>query len=476
MEWIRVGPPTGKGDLFFVELVVLMAGAVILSATAILAPQAARTAAPFLFIALAWHTGFQVSLNTTGEFVLTVFDALVPLSLFLGLVGRWYITGDEFRSWFQQHWKLMSLFWAFCLWGLMLALVRGISGPPMLANLKSLVIYPLIMIIIPWCIRSWKQLMGAVGLLVALITDRALDGLHQALIHQVLKFQTVLGHGRVIYRIDGDMAASNQYAAYLLTGGLILLALVAASKLKRSIRLALAAPLALIALALLLTYSRGAWLGTAVALVVLLLILRPRQAFATLGVFALISIIIEAVHPGAGTQILARTNTYDSSIATREGYLVLALSVIQHYPFGAGWGAWFTLVPGGVQAVPGFPWYHDDYLQLATEIGILGVLPLLVILANIVLTGWRVARRALDPTKAALVAGLTAAFLGLIVQTATDQFLWHADIAPHIWIVAGLLLSGVALLVVEEKKQSTIDAALAFAEAKHEPNTALAAE
>jgi O-antigen ligase len=455
LDLIRLGPPAGKGEVFFLELSVLASAAVVVTATAILAPQLARDSAPFLFIILAWHTGFQVNLDHTGTFVLTVFDMLVPLCLFLGLIGRWYLAEEERRTWFQDHWRLMAVFWGFCLWGLVLAIVRGVDSQPMLANLKSLLFYPLILIIMPWCIRGWKQLYSAAGLMIVLIVERAGDGLRQAITHQILKFQTLF-NGHLIYRIDGDMAATNQYATYLLSGGLILLALVAASGLKRWTRLALIAPLALIGLALMLTYSRGAWLGTAVALVALLLMLRPRQAFATVGVFIFIAMIIEVVHPGAGTQMLSRANDYDHSILTREQYQAIGFAVIEHFPLGAGWGAWFARTPTGVQAVSGFPWYHDDYLQLATEIGVAGLLSMVAILVSVVSRGWRAARTATNPTRAALVAGLTAAFIGMLVQAATDQFLWHADIAPHIWIVGGLLLSAAALIRADVRIKEAI--------------------
>jgi len=460
VTWIRVGPPGGKGQIFFVELVIMIAAAMVVAATAVIAPETARKVTPFLFVALAWHTGFQVPLDKTDEFVLTVFDVLVPLCLFLGLIGRWFVTGTTCRAWFEENWRLMALFWGFCAWGLMVALVRGVSPPPMLANLKSLLFYPLIAIILPWCIRSWKQLYWAVGLMLLLVFERTLDGLNQARTHQISRFVTQLVHGQVIYRIDGHMAATNQYAAYLVTGGLILLAIVAASKLRTGVRFALMIPLALTGLALLLTYSRGAWLGTGVGLIALLIILKPQRAAGTLAILAFVALIIQVVHPGAGTQILLRANDFDRSIAARVNFESTGIAVIRHFPLGAGWGAWFQQVPGGVQAIPGFPWYHDDYLQMATEIGVLGALSMIAILGSIVWTGWKAARDAVDANKAALTAGLTAAFIALCVQTATDQFLWHADIAPHIWIVAGLLLSAVLLLRMDDHKRRLIDEAL----------------
>jgi O-antigen ligase len=275
---------------------------------------------------------------------------------------------------------------------------------------------------------------------------------------------TELVHGQIIYRIDGDMAATNQYAAYLMTGAFILLSVVTASRIRPLYRVLLAGPLALTGLALLLTYSRGAWLGSGIGLLVLLLMLKPRRAFATVGLLAFVGLVIEAVHPGAGSQIVLRANDIDRSIQARETYETTGLQVLMHYPFGAGWGAWFRLVPGGIQAIPGYPWYHDDYLQLATELGIPGLLSLLAILGSVVWTGWTAARKAYDPNNAAIVAGLTAALVGMLVQTATDQFLWHADIAPHIWIVAGLMLSGVMLMRMDDRRRAVIADAIEHAE------------
>jgi O-antigen ligase len=469
LAWIRIGPPGGKGQIFFLELVVMVAAALVVAATAVIAPETARRIAPFLFIALAWHTGFQIPLDSTGAFVITVFDVLVPLCLFLGLVGRWYVTGSQVKTWFQLHWKLFAVFWGFCFWGLVVAMVREVSPFPLLANLKSFVFYPLIIIILPWCIREWRQLYLAVGLMLLLIFERTLVGLDQAATHQVSKFMTELVRGHIIYRIDGQMAATNQYAAYLATGALVLVAIVAASQLRRSIRAALLIPLALSALALLLTYSRGAWLGTGVALVAMLLMLKPRRAAVVLAILAFVAFIVDVIHPDAGTLVLLRANDFDQSITARVNFERTGYQVIQHFPLGAGWGAWFQLVPNGIQAISGYPWYHDDYLQLATEIGIPGLISMLAILGSIVLTGWREARRCIDPNKAALVAGLTSALIGLLVQTGTDQFLWHADIAPHIWIVAGLMLSAAMLIQTDNRKRALIAEALGVADASSHP-------
>lgn len=459
---IQVGAPGHKNpELFYLELSILMSAAILLVTASIYATNFVRLAMPFFMIVLAWHTGFQIQLGS-DKFVLTVFDVLVPVLLFLGISRGWHRSRPGI-TWFQRHWRLLVLWWAVCLYGLLLAIARDVALQPMIANLKSLLIYPLILIILPWCIDSWKQLYASVGLMLVLILERALDGLHQAQIHQVLRFQTLLANRELVYRIDGDMAATNQYATYLLTGALIFTALVAGSKLPKQSRIAMLIPLVLVGMALLLTLSRGAWLGTAVALLCLMFMLRPRRGLSALAIAAFVVVALQFLHPQTASEFFARAHQYDSGIRQRQLYENIGLAVVRQYPLGAGWGAWFTQTPTGVQPVSGYPWYHDDYLQLATEVGIPGLAVMLAILLSVLRTGVMASRGALNQTRVALVAGLTAALLGMLIQSATDQFLWHADIAPHIWIVAGLVASAGALLSAEKERRQRIDAAVAMA-------------
>jgi O-antigen ligase len=444
LAWIRVGPPGNKGGLFFIELVLLLAVGTATLSAALLMPERARVATPFLFILLAWHTGFQIPLGS-DKFVLTVFDVLIPLCVVMALVGKWYQSMPA-PSWFQLHWKAMTLFWGFCVWGLVLAILRVIEVPPLLANLKSFVLYPIILILLPMCLRTWKQLYWAAGLMVFLVVERALDGLHEAATGSYsFKIYDLLPNGQLVHRIDGHMAGSNQYATYLVSGAMICLAIVAASRLKRT-RVVLAITLGFIGLALLLTFSRGAWLGLAVAILGLIFILKPKRGVSVLAILVVIVVAVELLYPEAKAQFFSRAGQVDVSLLRRQEYYSLGFRVLQSFPLGAGWGAWFQRTPTGIIASPGFPWYHDDYLQLATEIGIPGLLVVLWIVGTVFMSGVQAGRRALSVNQFALCAGLTTAFLGMLVQTGTDQFLWHADIAPHIWTVGGLVATAAMLV------------------------------
>jgi O-antigen ligase len=123
--------------------------------------------------------------------------------------------------------------------------------------------------------------------------------------------------------------------------------------------------------------------------------------------------------------------------------------VIRHYPLGAGWGAAFFRTPNGL--TPGttnvdWPWYHDDYLQLATEVGIPGLAVFLWLWLVLLRRGLRAYYRSRDTLQGALIVGLIASLFAMLVQAATDQIFWHADVGPHIWIIAGLLLAAATLV------------------------------
>jgi len=153
--------------------------------------------------------------------------------------------------------------------------------------------------------------------------------------------------------------------------------------------------------------------------------------------------------------VLNRATTYtDSSTVERQQWTQMGVQVVKEFPLGAGWGAAFFETPSGPQTWPtGYPWYHDDYLQLATEIGIPGMLGFIWLLAAVLFVGYRAFRCAKTLTKRCAIAGLMAGVLAGCVQATLDQFFWLAAIAPFIWINAGLLL-GAAMLARREAMEA----------------------
>jgi O-antigen ligase len=445
LTWIRAGPPAGKSaDLFFLEVALLLSGAILLGAVALFAPPSrVRVAVPFVFIALAWHTGFQITLGGDGRLVLSLVDILVPVAIFLALVGRWHrrLSVEALKHLRRP----LVTFSIFCLWGVAVAIARDVFVPPLIGNLKAFTLYPLIALIIPLCITTWRQLYGAVGLFLALAIERTVEGIA----HPSYLTTTLLPTGQVVGRNSGNFASANQYALYVMTGLLIVATLVVAGR-SRLLRLVLLGPLIAMAVVLVSTFSRGAFLGTTVGLLFLAFLVPRHRAVALIGVAILGYATVKTLSPDSASRVSARLGTFDSSLQERISSLSLGQEVIAQYPLGAGWGAAFVLTPSGAVADrnPGtaWPWYHDDYLQLATEIGVLGLIAFLALWFRIFRLGLRAYRAARDGPHGAIFIALLSALVAVLFQAGTEQVLWHTDIAPHVWIVGGLLLAAVCLV------------------------------
>lgn len=447
LSWIQAGPPPGKSHIFFRELAIVLAGTFIFFGLAISRPDLGRLSVPFVFLLLDWHTGMQ--LNWTQDQLLLVVsatDILILVLIFVGLTAQWPWTPAG-RYLFGRLGKPLGLYLIFCLWGFAVAVIRGVDVSPFYGNMKTMTLYPFIALLIPICLRSWRELYWAVGFFVVCVLERTLEGLRHHGASSVAVLHTTTG--QTLDRINGNYASVNQYAFYIMSGLLVLTALLVAGR-RPHLRMMLGPLVGVVALAVILTYSRGAWLALAAAGATLALLVGARRIAALILVVAAAYLVVVTTQPGISHQISARINDPygQDTIAQRQGLNTLALQVIGDYPFGAGWGASFHPTPLGLIEDHGggmAPWYHDDYLQLATEIGVPGLAVFLWLWAAILWLGFRTLRSVRDANQRALVLGLFVAIVGMLVQAATDQFMWRSDVGPHIWIITGFLLTAAAL-------------------------------
>jgi O-antigen ligase len=192
--------------------------------------------------------------------------------------------------------------------------------------------------------------------------------------------------------------------------------------------------LAVLALGVLFSYSRGAWLNLAVALVAMAVILTLRRGGArrALGLLA-VAVAAAAVAAGivaatGSSDFLAeraRPQQYDTErfAAQRAG-----LRPAQVYPFGAG--------PGQFESVAGIS-AHSTYARALGEQGFPGLLVLLALLALTLSFAVGNAIRGRS-TYGIGSAALLAAWCGLLASSAfVDTLHWR-----HLWLVAALIWAG----------------------------------
>jgi O-antigen ligase len=248
---------------------------------------------------------------------------------------------------------------------------------------------------------------------------------------------------------------------YMTTGGIISLALVflapgLAAMRRRPWRLALGCGLGVVAWALVLSYSRGAWLGTLAGGAVILALVRPRL----LAVAAVAAVALFFAIPGELRDRV--TSIADPSHALNRERVHMwgaALRLVKDHPLtGAGLMDMKPLFeryadPDYTGVVHGH--FHSNFLQVAASGGLVGLAAFLLLLGAI---GTALVRavRALPPTRApagggrgaedaalarALAIGGLAAFVSFVVQGFFEWNFGDAEVVTLWYALTGSALA-----------------------------------
>lgn len=195
--------------------------------------------------------------------------------------------------------------------------------------------------------------------------------------------------------------------------------------------------------ALLMTYSRGAWFGSAVSLFLFFALYKPKWIpFLLLLCVAALPFIPASIK----NRVLTIFNPNDTSISYRGLLMNSGLQVIAGRPvFGAGLGlntvqdvVHLNYWPSDLDAIYRFYHTHNLFLQMWCEMGILGCVTFLgAVVQNIVLAvrGFRKKSRTALLFTASLIAGMTA----MLLCGMTDCPLNTLRTMLIFWILFGLL-------------------------------------
>jgi putative inorganic carbon (HCO3(-)) transporter len=257
--------------------------------------------------------------------------------------------------------------------------------------------------------------------------------------------------------LSTDTIQPNVMAGYLV----ILLSLAAAlllfawGLLHRGLRLGLLFSCLFSLAILVLTKSRGAWMGFG-AVILLLVALRWRRGWLLLPAFLLVAIaILSLIGSGPVLDALATSGTVSSGavrveIWSRAVYMIRDFSIT-----GIGMGTFGNLAdalyPFFLVAPGSIPSAHNLYLQVAVDLGIPGLIAWLAIFGLVANCAWMVYRRGRilqDVWVMALGAGLLASQLALAVHGLTDTVTWGlVRPAPLVWGLWGLIVASWNLYV-----------------------------
>ena len=211
---------------------------------------------------------------------------------------------------------------------------------------------------------------------------------------------------------------------------------------------------------LVLTLSRGGWLGTAVSLGLLLVIGARR------GLIPLMSIVRAAKIPILGLlimmvclspMIVGRLTSDDGGAASSRLPLnMLSLRMIAKHPLGVGANnnAHVAQKYTGTADMRGEWFYtvHNKYLLVWSEIGFFGLLAFIAFLVTTVRCGWQASKR-MDHTMSIILLSLTVGVAGQMVHMLVDIFNCRAH-EQVLWVYASLILAISALHSTQNRRET----------------------
>ena len=205
--------------------------------------------------------------------------------------------------------------------------------------------------------------------------------------------------------------------------------------------------------ALLLSLSRGAWLGAVVGIAgVAVLLPEARRRIGRIVVAALVAAaVLLALAPGSPAKVAEeRLGTLTSPSATpdelrpRAWHLAGDL-IVAHPLLGIGPGGFTAAADlAGRGEVSGAAHAHDVVLTVGAEGGLVGVVLLAGFAISLGAATWRRLRAASGPhaAEAGLLAGPAAALLVFVGQGFVDFTFRNSGILLLAWVLVGLLLAG----------------------------------
>ena len=311
-------------------------------------------------------------------------------------------------------------------------------------------------------VRDEQDLKWALGGLMAAVLFQSSLGIYQAIMGRPLGFsmlgetnlavRQVIG-GQLSIRPVGTFWHPNQLAMFL---GLAIPVIGALLMVRIDLRMKFAAALTVSfgLVAAVFTMSRGNWIGLFLSTVLLLVfgfwrrILSGRRVFLGLTWLLLVLLIMNLATNSA--VFLRLTASDQGSAASRLPLMRGALAIIRDYPIlGSGLNNYQDTiksydVSGEFTETGYLPVVHNIFLLLAAEMGLLGLIAFLWLLAALAWRGFRFSFRDRgSPLLAAtVVAGLLASGMHMIVQNMVAVGLaGDTQLFIAFWFLAGLLLA-----------------------------------
>jgi putative inorganic carbon (HCO3(-)) transporter len=334
-------------------------------------------------------------------------------------------------------------------------------------------------VLVVFCLAAWAVTTRArLRLLVGTVLVSAVIPILIAL-QQLATGDTVVRSDSTLESLQGPFTYPNYFGFYLLVVAIV--AIVAFMETRTlATRVALGALLAASLVCLFLTYTRAAWIGFAIALVVLALV-RYRRL---LVVAAAALIVAALVAPGAANKAQERfgdlaskseANNSNSWTWRVDQWTAVLPYGLDRPATGQGFGSYSRMTVRrfgrfdhryptvedanrGVFSPEGFT-AHNDYVKLLVEMGFPGLVLWLIVFAGVIWTAARARRiRGLE----AVGAGMLALTVALMLISVSDNLQGYSVVLMYAFALCGGLAGLAAAGGRHERAELRPPAAVAF--------------
>jgi O-antigen ligase len=212
-----------------------------------------------------------------------------------------------------------------------------------------------------------------------------------------------------------------------------------------------------IALGVVVSFARGAWIGVFVALAVIAIIARHRWMLAALGAAMLAGLAALPFITVDRITSMFNFSTEDNTGVARAKIWTAALKIIADHPI-KGIGQDQFLYQDPAYGVPQMRFFttshpHDFILDFWLRLGLPGLLWILAALVHFFRQALRLWTQLRPSALAALVLGLLASMTDFVVHGLVDMAYFTMDLALTFWLTLGLM----AVISLIDQEQKTKD-------------------
>lgn len=254
-----------------------------------------------------------------------------------------------------------------------------------------------------------------------------------------------------LHRINGSFVHANDFGAYIILV-LPLTFIFLSGRFSKTSRAAALLICALGLYCLLRTSSRGAWLGFVIGAVIYFIYYKKK--FSLVIPLAMLSLII--VFPAGLKRVLSIFSFQQNTVWERLKLWQGTWDMVKEHPIlGFGINTFSEYFPKFKPVdYPDLKYTHNSYLQMWSEIGLIGLIIFLALIITVVIFALRKNKEKMNirPADGQILLGFACGYIAFLIHAAFDTNLYSLVLLTSFWVYSAYTLSLNKYLEIKCKK------------------------